>query len=55
MAKTIKVGIIGAGGISRLHVEGYQKCPNVKGLATCDIRPEKVYEDADFSGLGIGT
>jgi len=47
MAKTIKVGIIGAGGISQLHVEGYQKCPNVKVLATCDIRPERAAAQAE--------
>jgi len=51
MAKTIKVGIIGAGGISRLHVEGYQKCPNVKVLATCDIRPERAAAQAEAFGI----
>ncbi|MHC4716544.1 MAG: Gfo/Idh/MocA family protein, partial [Planctomycetota bacterium] len=37
MAKSLKVGIIGAGGISRVHIEGYLKCPNVQVLAICDI------------------
>jgi predicted dehydrogenase len=47
MAKKIKVGIIGAGGISRHHVEGYQKCPNVEVIATCDIIPERAKAQAE--------
>ena len=47
MAKNIKVGIIGAGGISRLHVEGYQKCPNVQVVATCDIDPGRARAQAE--------
>ncbi len=46
MAKTIKVGIIGSGGISRMHLEGYQKCPNVEVIATCDIVPERAKAQA---------
>ena len=41
MAKKIRVGIIGAGGISRMHLEGYHKCPNVEVIATCDIDPKR--------------
>ncbi|KPK82765.1 MAG: hypothetical protein AMJ81_09315 [Phycisphaerae bacterium SM23_33] len=41
MAKKIKVGIIGAGGISRQHVEGYQKCPDAEVIAICDILPQR--------------
>ena len=47
MARKIKVGIIGAGGISRLHVEGYQKCPNAQVVATCDIIPERAKAQAE--------
>ena len=47
MAKKIKVGIIGAGGISRMHVEGYQKCPNVEVVATCDIAPKRARAQAE--------
>jgi predicted dehydrogenase len=46
MAKKIKVGIIGAGGISRVHIEGYQKCPNVEVLAICDVVPERAEAQA---------
>ena len=44
MAKRIKVGIIGTGGISRMHIEGYQKCPNAQVVAACDVVAERVQE-----------
>ena len=47
MAKKIRVGIIGAGGISRLHVEGYQKCPGVEVVATCDIDRARAQAQAE--------
>ncbi len=42
MAKKIRVGIVGTGGISRMHIEGYQKCPNVEIVAACDIDDQRV-------------
>lgn len=33
----IKVGIVGTGGISRLHANGYKKCPDVEIKAISDI------------------
>ena len=47
MAKTIKVGIIGSGGISSMHIEGYQKCPNVEVIATCDVIAERAKAQAE--------
>ncbi len=47
MAKKIRVGIIGAGGISQMHLEGYQLCPNVEVLATCDIDPKRAQQQAE--------
>ncbi|MCX7806727.1 MAG: Gfo/Idh/MocA family oxidoreductase, partial [Planctomycetota bacterium] len=38
MAKTIKVGIIGTGGIAQnQHMPGYQKCKDVEIVAVCDV------------------
>lgn len=42
----IKVGIIGAGGISHMHVGGYSKLKNVELVAVCDIDQEKAKEYA---------
>ncbi|MBO4429081.1 MAG: Gfo/Idh/MocA family oxidoreductase [Clostridia bacterium] len=38
----LKVGIIGTGGISRIHTESYQILDNVEVVACCDIDGEKV-------------
>lgn len=38
----LKVGIIGTGGISRMHTESYQALDNVEVVACCDIDSEKV-------------
>ena len=35
--KKIKIGIVGNGGISRMHAEGYKKLGNVEIYALCDI------------------
>jgi predicted dehydrogenase len=47
MARTIKVGVIGTGGISRVHLEGYQKLPNVEIVAVCDLIPERAKAKAE--------
>lgn len=41
MAK-IKVGVIGTGGISNEHIQGYLKNPDVELYAFCDIRESQV-------------
>jgi len=51
MAKSLKVGIIGAGGISRVHIEGYQMCPNVEILAICDIDGRRARQQAEKYGI----
>lgn len=38
----IKVGIIGTGSISHLHIQGYLKNPDVELYALCDINEERV-------------
>lgn len=40
--KKIRVGIIGTGGISRQHLQAYQKLEHVEIIAACDINEEKV-------------
>ncbi|QUH30261.1 Gfo/Idh/MocA family protein [Vallitalea guaymasensis] len=42
----VKVGIIGAGNISELHVQGYKKLPHVELVAVCDLDKEKAEEYA---------
>src|SRR5438128_1667658 len=39
--KKVKVGVIGAGGISHAHMEGYQKLPDVQVVAVADVVPGK--------------
>lgn len=49
--KKIRVGIIGTGGISQSHVEGYQQLENVEFIACCDINEEKVKKYAEKYGF----
>ena len=39
--KTIKIGIIGNGSISRMHANGYRKLENIEIYALCDINRER--------------
>lgn len=43
----LKAGIIGTGGISQCHTEGYQALPDVEVVACCDIDEEKVKKYAE--------
>ncbi len=48
MAKKLKIGIIGAGGIARsAHLPGYATMDNVELVAICDIKIEKAKEMAE--------
>lgn len=47
----LKVGIIGTGGISNFHINGYLKNPNVELYAFCDINEEKVKNMAEKYGV----
>ena len=47
----IKVGIIGTGGISAMHIEGYLKNPNVELYAFCDINEAQLKKMADKYGI----
>ena len=53
MAEPIKVGLIGAGGISRQHLPGYQLDPaRVRLEAVCDIREEAAQGFAAEADIG---
>ena len=53
MAEPLKVGLIGAGGISRQHLPGYQLDPGrVRLEAVCDIREERARAFASEAEIG---
>ena len=47
MAKKVRVGVIGAGGISGMHLEGYRNCPHAEILAVCDVVGERAQARAE--------
>jgi predicted dehydrogenase len=51
MPKTLKIGVIGAGGIAAAHLEGYKRCPNVDILAICDVVPDKAQKAAEANKI----
>lgn len=51
MDKKIKIGIIGVGGISQMHIKGYENNPNVELYAFCDIDKERLSEMAEKHGI----
>lgn len=44
MAKPVKIGIIGSGGIAGAHVRAYKDLPDVEIVAVCDVVPGKAEE-----------
>lgn len=50
----IKVGVLGVGGISGCHIPAWQKIPEVRLVALCDIRPQQTEKYKD-SGMHIYT
>lgn len=51
MEKKIKVGIIGVGGISSVHIKGYLALDNVELYAFCDIDEEKLKRKGERFGV----
>ena len=43
----IKVGVIGTGGISGVHLGGYSRNPNVEIYALCDINEKNLAKRAE--------
>jgi predicted dehydrogenase len=51
MAKKLKIGIIGTGGISHAHMEPYVSFGDVEVVGACDVVPGKAREFLDKYGL----
>ena len=51
MAKKIRFGVIGTGGISRYHMGGWLRSKRGQLVAACDIRPDKVAGFCEQFGL----
>ena len=51
MEKKIKIGIIGTGSISGLHLDSYKKNPNVEIYALCDINEKNLMTMAERYGV----
>ena len=51
MGQKLKVGIIGTGSISAMHIEGYLKNPNVELYAFCDINEAQLKKMAAKYGI----
>lgn len=51
MEKKIKIGVIGTGSISNVHLSSYQKNPNVEIYALCDINEDRVKAAAEKYGV----
>ena len=47
----LKVGIIGVGGISSVHIAGYKACPDVELYAFCDIDEERLKQKGELHGV----
>ncbi|MEG2377426.1 MAG: Gfo/Idh/MocA family oxidoreductase [Clostridia bacterium] len=47
----IKIGIIGAGSISKSHIDAYQKNPNVEIYSFCDINEARLREMGETYGI----
>ena len=49
--KKIKIGIIGVGGISQMHINSYRANPNVELYAFCDIDKKRLEEKGKANGI----
>ena len=47
----LKIGVIGTGNISNVHLGGYAKNPRVEIYALCDIKRERALEKAKKYGV----
>lgn len=51
MTKTIKIGIIGSGGIARHHASDFKRIPGAEIVAVADIVPGKAQQFIEANGL----
>ena len=47
----LRIGVIGVGGISEAHVQGYKANPNVEIVAFCDINEKRLKEKGEKHGV----
>src|ERR1044072_651417 len=53
MSKKLKIGIIGTGGISNVHIRGYESMPDLcEIVAFCDVNPETAAAACEKCGGG---
>ena len=50
MTSPVRVGVIGCGGISRVHIDALMEMPNARIVAVCDIRPDRLQAAAEKTG-----
>lgn len=53
MAEQVRIGIVGAGGIARKHVEGLMTDPQARITAIVDVRPEAAAQMAHATGAQV--
>ena len=51
MRDKVKIGIIGVGGISQMHINSYRANPNVELYAFCDIDKKRLEEKGKANGI----
>ncbi|MBR6777352.1 MAG: Gfo/Idh/MocA family oxidoreductase, partial [Clostridia bacterium] len=49
--KKLKVAVVGVGGISEVHINGYKRCPNVELYAFCDINEKTLKWKGERHGV----
>ena len=49
--KKIRMGVIGVGGMSRMHIEGIKSSADAELIAICDINEKALNEKSDFYGI----
>ena len=49
--KKLKVAVVGVGGISEVHINGYKACPNVELYAFCDINEKTLKWKGERHGV----
>ncbi|QHT59527.1 Gfo/Idh/MocA family oxidoreductase [Paenibacillus lycopersici] len=51
MTNTIRIGVIGAGSISEMHLQSYKKNPHAELVAVCDLNEERAQAKAGKHGI----
>jgi len=51
MAKTLKVGFVGTGGIAQAHLAAWDKIADTEVVALCDINPQALTSSAEKWGV----